>query len=782
MTASPRHRSRTWLWILGGLCLATGVTYGACSLRSRKPAAEASKPHPEAIRVGVEALDFPPKIEEGSLPLASASNAEQLLKAFKISLSQEQRAFLETNKFVLVPLAGTKLAGTTNYDEMLAAFDSVGGDAASEMRVPENAKLVTPDIALHAFHKFFSMTQEELEKAELRAQLKLFLTGLLNAAAEAQKTVPSAARGYARVQAQMAVALVLLENQGPPAPGYFENPEAEQAFIEADKDADSLANAQRQLAALSPALSPEFLTQANEELALIYGAASVVPSPLFGGYDPTALADYTQFTPRSYYAKSSGLRAYFRSMMFLGRNGYVLKEDAGLTDALLLSGLFTRKDTSGRPLSEDWQRIMDVTALYAGPSDDLTYSEWTSFLKEVGGSQEPTPESATDPTFLARLHSNVEKLPPPRIQSDLTADRAKVGQPLPQRLRDAAAFRIFGQRFTYDAWVINQITNERVTDEWKRPATALYGPAALGDTRALVYAGARVAEDPHFGQEGGARVQQDLEALEKELQSESEDRWHSSMSASWLELLGTLTRSYGPGFPRYMQAEPFGDKQLQTFLGSYTELKHDTLLYAKQSYAEMGEGGDGPIPPVVKGFVEPNLHFWAKLAALLQRTQTFFEREGLFKEGVVRERLQEFRRNVDFYQQLAVKELRALPISEDEYESLRTLNLSYLAEPLAGLAEVTDETGKVSLVADIHTDGKRGMVLYEGTGRPYLMLALVGNDASPRLTVGLAFNHVEFTRPLEGARLTDEAWRASAYASPPNLPAKNAWYRHLAIK
>jgi hypothetical protein len=53
-----------------------------------------------------------------------------------------------------------------------------------------------------------------------------------------------------------------------------------------------------------------------------------------------------------------------------------------------------------------------------------------------------------------------------------------------------------------------------------------------------------------------------------------------------------------------MQAKAFLSKQIQAFLGSYTELKHDILLYAKQSYAEMGAGGDDrPIPPIVKGFV-----------------------------------------------------------------------------------------------------------------------------------------------------------------------------------
>ncbi|MDR0282488.1 MAG: DUF3160 domain-containing protein [Candidatus Peribacteria bacterium] len=34
-------------------------------------------------------------------------------------------------------------------------------------------------------------------------------------------------------------------------------------------------------------------------------------------------------------------------------------------------------------------------------------------------------------------------------------------------------------------------------------------------------------------------------------------------------------------------------KNLVTYMGSYTELKHDTLLYVKQAYAEMGSGGPG---------------------------------------------------------------------------------------------------------------------------------------------------------------------------------------------
>jgi hypothetical protein len=61
----------------------------------------------------------------------------------------------------------------------------------------------------------------------------------------------------------------------------------------------------------------------REELKRIYAADAVEVSPLFGGYAPDSglKADYSQYRPRGHYAKSSQLRAYFRAMLYLGRNG-----------------------------------------------------------------------------------------------------------------------------------------------------------------------------------------------------------------------------------------------------------------------------------------------------------------------------------------------------------------------------------------------------------------------------------------------------------------------------
>jgi len=52
------------------------------------------------------------------------------------------------------------------------------------------------------------------------------------------------------------------------------------------------------------------------------------------------------------------------------------------------------------------------------------------------------------------------------------------------------------------------------------------------------------------------------------------------------------------------------DKQLNTVLGSWSELKHDTILYAKQVYAELG-GGPPPPPPERQGLRRTSAEFYA---------------------------------------------------------------------------------------------------------------------------------------------------------------------------
>jgi hypothetical protein len=232
-----------------------------------------------------------------------------------------------------------------------------------------------------------------------------------------------------------------------------------------------------------------------------------------------------------------------------------------------------------------------------------------------------------------------------------------------------------------------------------------------------------------------------------------------------------------------MQGKLFPVKQVETFLGSYTELKHDTLLYAKQNYAEAGGGGDeGKLPPVPKGFVEPNLAFWKTLTRLVAYVEGGYKKYGLFKNELEEYgHLRRFKQDVDFYASLAEKELEGDPLTEEEYERLRINFLMHMAEPLEQGLILEEKDLRSGLIADVSTDALKGQILYEATGEPYVMLVLIGNEGSVRLAVGVAFNHYEFTGPLD-TRYTDGDWQKRVYEHRAGMPKKNFWYRSLLIK
>ena len=59
-----------------------------------------------------------------------------------------------------------------------------------------------------------------------------------------------------------------------------------------------------------------------------------------------------------------------------------------------------------------------------------------------------------------------------------------------------------------------------------------------------------------------------------------------------------------------MRTEAWQKKELNAALSSWTELRHDTILYAKQSYTPITTG----LPPQVTGYVEPVPEFYGRLA------------------------------------------------------------------------------------------------------------------------------------------------------------------------
>ncbi|MCK5320438.1 DUF3160 domain-containing protein [Candidatus Parcubacteria bacterium] len=268
--------------------------------------------------------------------------------------------------------------------------------------------------------------------------------------------------------------------------------------------------------------------------------------------------------------------------------------------------------------------------------------------------------------------------------------------------------------------------------------------------------------------------------LNNEFSGYDENVWTQNIYWSWLYCFKPLLSYYQDGYPFFMANDNWQKKNLGTVLGSYTELKHDTLLYAKQSYAELGGGGDNPeeIPPVVKGYVEPDLVFWNRIIALAKTTENGLKSRNIFPKEF-EYKFKEFIESSEFFKQIAKQELLNEKISDEDFEKLRvvSLKLKRIVEPLNG-QELTIKEKRAGIIDDIHTDAVKRQILYEATGKPYILYVVVNDINGARLTRGAVFNHYEFTAPLD-ERLADEDWQKKVYEGEGTIPSEDKWSKEI---
>ena len=218
-----------------------------------------------------------------------------------------------------------------------------------------------------------------------------------------------------------------------------------------------------------------------------------------------------------------------------------------------------------------------------------------------------------------------------------------------------------------------------------------------------------------------------------------------------------------------MQSPAWQDKDLHTFLGSWTELRHDTILYAKQSYT-LRATGIMPERELALGYVEPQPEVFARLAALTRQMRVGLDSRGLLNEEY-RDKLERMESLLVSLKTMAEKELRGEALTDQEYDTIRNIGdfLEWLVTFSPQVQEqIESETDKrMAIVADVHTDVNTGRVLEEGVGDAFFIYAIVLVEGQTLVAQGGVFSYYEFTQPMSG-RLTDEAWQAMS--SKPDRP------------
>ncbi len=666
-----------------------------------------------------------------SLPyrLANVSNPA-LLKGSKelglSALSAGQQQALAQQGFVISP-AGPTSGDSAQWRQFYQLYEAG--------RYANQPVFVTTDSALHIYHLVFDKLLRDLERESLAPTLRALLSRLVPAAqaqAKALSGTPLSANAL-QALAYLAVAQRLTDPQ-----------------------------------ARIPAQVQGVVTA---QLKLIDAHAGLGASPIFTAPDFTE--DYSQYIPRGHYTRSAAQKNYFRAMMWLGRVNLRVKDAGETRTAALLSRLLSQDAAA----SKLWARLYDPTTRLIGSSDDLNYRQYAAVLSKTAGGDI---RSLGQVDTLKALQEQLAELPPPRVNSVFVV--AKPGEGADVRQRETLGFRLMGQRFTLDGAALQQLVYREVgtPDQPRRLPRGLDLMAALGSPAAKNEL--RTLGDFNF-----KNFESQLAKVSGQFKQLTPADWNANVYSGWLYVLQALAQpaARDSRSPAFMRTPAWSRKELLTALGSWTELRHDTLLYAKQVMVEMGGGAEPEYP---RGYVEPNAEVWARLLALEAQTRQVLKAQNILSERSANT-LESLRDMLGFLQSISGRELSGGPITRDEYDRLHFYG-GWLEELTTASTDpeggenggnpLFDETPFAGVVADVATDAGGNAALEEATGTVQELYALVPNGkGGTQIARGGVYSQYEFSVPLPG-RLTDEAWRAKLKAG--EVPPMHPWLKGIVVK
>ena len=718
---------------------------------SQEPAAEFAKYYQPVDSQGKMSM---PSYE---LPLDAlqTSNGEKVLELYV--KDPEDRALLLKNGFVVVE--GGRV------DDIAAPYKRL-----REQGVP---LFVTADTLLHLYHIQFDETLKEIEEKEFYTDI-VEVTKAMLAAAEAdygtyEGDLKEAAK---RNVAYFAVALKEFE------------PEAVTPTYVKDR-------VEWETKRIEDHAGPSSYREAREKSLFRYPE------------------DYSQYKPRGHYTRSEKLKRYFRGMMWYGRRTFLLKGDDQFgqfippSKALVdretariqtLQGALISAEAGGvkvegeRTVASIWERIYAVTAFYAGFADDLTIYEYREALRDVFGATVEPQDLAREEKFAA-FTLEVARVRKPAIFSGTAGagiDYGALTEPVSVRQLDdilgaTQGLRFMGQRYIPDSYMFTNLVSPGAGKGEGGPFTAVSVPgvgALRGFPRGLdmfsVLGSRRAAQIiAAEGDDGYDKYGEQINKLRAQFAGVTSTDWNRNLYWSWLYCLQALVEPRGEGYQTFQKGDAWTDRQLASALASWASLRHDTILYAKQSYTATVGMERRPAQP--KGFVEPAPEFFARVLATTRMTARGLD-EMHALSGPARQRLANLERCVERLYDLVRRQAggEALTEADDAF-------LANLPETLKGVIGAVDDAGlKTTLVADVHTEPNTGVCLQEASGYvDYLVVAYKRAEGDVVFAVGPLLSYYEFKQPMKD-RLTDEQWReVLVEGAGPDRPEWNASFTRL---
>lgn len=496
--------------------------------------------------------------------------------------------------------------------------------------------------------------------------------------------------------------------------------------------------------------------------------------------------DFSQFKPRGHYEGVPVLERYFRAMMWLGRADLRFAERDVQGNQWLyrprqvMAALLLHQAMQKSGAMVGWQSADDLVGLMVGPVDYIDFHGVDKLAKAQAWQTASDVAAMTQAQVQAMLAALVggqygsQKIASHWLETDPNSDTPTALPP---------SFAFLGQRFVIDSYVFSNVVYDRLVHDGVKVPRVLPNPLdalfVLGNDQVLPLLAPDFAKFPYWGA---------LHNLRWLVDSYDEAFWQSNVYNLWLDSLRQLNApTTAAKFPFAMRTPAWRDKTAQTQLASWAQLRHDTLLYAKQSYT-LGVTCAHPA-----GYVEPYPAFFQKLEVLADVAGQALANAPLKNTGVKTQIAQFFSNwkvQMGKLRKIAEMELAGQDPTEEDQKFLKSVVMldNVCGGPLFGgwytsLYFNSDNLAKWKpTIADVHTNPNQGPlpgpdVLHVATGNVALMVLTVDTCQGAEAFVGPVFRYHEVdVKKIE--RLSDKQWEAMLQdGSAPQPPPWTASFR-----
>jgi len=506
--------------------------------------------------------------------------------------------------------------------------------------------------------------------------------------------------------------------------------------------------------------------------------------------DNCKVIDWSQFKPRGHYFEDENtwpqteLPDYFRVMMWLGRTELYLTKPIALDSVLcpppsfndvkrqIIDSYLIKELIDATNTYSHYTEIENTIKIFAGEQDNVTLDNLT-YLKNA--------TNFIDADELLDSLTIVEFQDTLRNQSfayQLILSQILFNDPMsPDSIVPASAFMLFGQRFVIDSYVTATVVFDRI--KYYNQFVCRLFPSLLDVLFTLGNSASAQLLIPELNE---YHYSTNLAALRYLIDSYDDEFWNANLYSNWLNIIRKLNPPENrTELPPFMQTAAFWQEKMNTQLSSWTELRHDNLLYAKQSYT------GGTVCSYPYSYVEPFPEFYQTLkefsVSAANKLQTInFSDPGL--QYSITEYFTTLGNVMDTLGTISMKELNEEMLTIEEITFLQNMiyedgsggsgtppylgwypRLFYNDFFYSGNS-MTNEGLMDSdhLVADMHTvptdcfGNIMGWVKHVGTGPINLGVFIAPwNDGVETAFIGPVMSYYEYTTE-DFLRLTDQEW------------------------